>query len=401
MGPWIALALATGAPGGISIDADAIEFSAASAPVCWLAKRRLRHKKDRTRLKRAVVRAGLATRPSHVDHPLKRIRSIQRQGQQLGCAGYVNIMVKGRRAQTRIVVSARRADEASFAEVATIRLKLWTLAREDLEPGWTAAWALLVPPAPPSPPPPPPLAPFVDDDLNEERTVASAPPGLTGASADEPGPPSPPVVSLWVDAGWSSRSLSEAPGADQAAANIMTLGGQVTLHLGPLLSLGAEHALDVDAGYWHRFVEGEQDGRSVSVSSDRTAANLRYRVALARWAPRFGPVIGYELARFESDAAGVLSTRFSVLRAGLGAVQPILRWSSEAGLWASAGSTVRWAPVGDADVGFDVEGAVSVRLDVGLMVRIAGRFFQQAGEADDESFTTRTVEAVAGVGWSL
>ena len=400
MAPWIALALglSAAASSGISIGPEAIAFEAETAPpVCWVAPRRLR-KKDRARLEQAVVRAGQATMPGHVRYRIESIRSSKRT--KLDCQGFVFVGLRGPRKRTRVTIRARRPDESKSQRVARFYVKRDKLERKHFESAWRDIWDRIGPPPPPAPAtdpaPPPPVAvtPFVDQELAAESAVA------------RPAPPppklwAPPRVSFALQGGWSTRNIEDAPGAAQSSAQVASAGGRIVVHGARWLNLAPEHDVDLTVTYWHRFIDGQQGDTAVSVSADRTAATVRYRLVLAEGTPRFGPLLGYEFSRFESDADAALSTRFSVLRVGVDAAQPILRLEPGTGLWLEAASALRWSPTGDAGLGFDVQVEAAFRLRLGLFVSLGARFTRQSGEAASAAFIDQTVDAFAAVGWSL
>ena len=397
MGPWILFGLALTGADGISIDDDPFGLGPAPAQrVCWVVASHKGRRGDRTRLSRAISRAAEVTRPAHVRLPVARIRSVRKDSK--GCRGILLVTVRGTARRARITVKVRNPDETRFTRVAQFRSALAKLERGQFEAPWTEAWARFAPPAPPAPPPPPPLPPqklarpFVDKDLAQEQAV--------GANGPPTAPAGPPIASVWVEAGYFSRRLADAPGAEQSGADVPTAGLRAEFHAASFFEFAAEHELDVIAGYHRRFVTGEQDSNPVSVAADRAALTARYRWSPGSRLPRFGPQLGYEFVRFDSDGASVLSTRFSVVRVGIDVSQPILRWSAGR-VDVIVDSALRWSPSGDAGLGVDATGGAVARFDFGLALEFKVRFDRQTGEASGQAFAQQTLDALVAVGWSI
>ena len=404
MAPWLPIGIGLLASQGISISSGAIEFEPEPAtPVCWIVSKKL-PKKRQARIERALVRAGRATMPSHVRYRLERVESTQRD--HVGCKGYVRITTDGGPNRVHLTVHLRRPSEAEFEVVDRFTVLMWKLRRRDFDPVWRAIWDRLAPSPTRSEPPPPPVSPpaateavpavpFVDGELAREQAAADAP--FVAPTT----PRGPPVLSLAILAGWSGRTLSDAPGAAQSTANVPTAGASAMLHASSLLGLASGHDLDLSVGYDRRFVEGQQGDSSVAVTADRIRATGRYRYLLGGGYPRIGPLIGYELVRFESDGTAVLSTRFSVIRAGVDVRQPVLRFSPSSGLWLRAASALRWSPTGDAGIGVDARVGGRLKLSFGLFAGIDVRLTWQPGEAAQAAFVDRMLDITGAVGWSL
>ncbi len=393
MGHLIALAMALVAADGISIDLDAIEFGADPEPtICWMAPRKF-SREHRIRLERAIVRAAMVTRPAHVTYPVRRVRSLEDFTE--GCRGFVRVHIKVRgRRQARVVVRLKDTDGGLDVRVASFGVALRSLKRQHFESAWRKAWEGFAPPAPPpppEPPPEPPSKPYFDGELTGEAATFVPPEA----------PPEGPLVSVWIDAGWTGRRLQDAPGVEQSDASMPSAGGRLTLHGARIFRWPSRHELDLTIGYWRRFVSGDQGGFPLSVLADRAEATARYRYQLGSFGPRVGPSVGYAFTRFESNGTSVLSTRFSVLRAGIAVSQPVWRWSTAGGLWLEADASARWNPGGGTDLGFDVGGGAVVRLDWGLMFAVEARWTQQPGEVSGTAFVDETLETLAAVGWAL
>ncbi len=407
MTPWIAVGVTLAAQNGISIGSGAIAFEPDAPPtVCAITPRRLA-KSDRLRLRRALVRAAQATMPSHVRYEVKLIRSIRwSKKKKMDCRGFVRVHAKGPRTKTKLTVRFRKSDEAQYRTLHRFHAPLRTLNRHHFEASWLTAWAELTPAAPPPPPPPPPVppppavaaqpaTPYVDQDLAKEQAIANAPPVAEAAVRR------PPTVTVAVEAGWSGRTIDDAPGAEQSTASVPTVGGRATLHAAQLFGLAAGHDLEISVGYWRRLVEGQQADASVSVTADRAAVAASYRYTFAAWLPRVGPLVGYELVRFESDGASALSTRFSALRFGADLLQPVMRWGGPAGVWLRGAAALRWSPTGTAGLGVDGRLGAVIALDFGLQSGVEARLIRQTGETSDAAFVDQTLDLVAFVGWSI
>ncbi|MEO1337530.1 MAG: hypothetical protein AAFV29_17935, partial [Myxococcota bacterium] len=310
----IAWGLALIAADGISIDLGDIDFSPTSRPaLCWLGPKKM-SAKTRRQLTKAMDHAALATRPSRLQWPIKQMRLHRKDSEQCR-RQFVRIYVRNRGRVAHFSLGIK-TDENSDFEIIQRWTSSWrALDGRGFERGWSEVWARLKPPPPPITQP---TTQYVDADLAAEQVVAAPPPPPVS-------PRSPALLSAWVEGGWMGRRLIDAPGDAQSAASVATAGFRLTLHSAGLLGRHAPH-VDLTGRYHRRFVSATQDGASIGVSADQWSVDATGWWTFAS-ALRIGPMLGYELTRFESEARSVLSTRFSVIRFGGAAVYPLWKWS--------------------------------------------------------------------------
>ena len=132
----------------------------------------------------------------------------------------------------------------------------------------------------------------------------------------------------------------------------------------------------------------------MGLTADRIRLGATYRYRLGEMLPRLGPLVGWELQRFEVDDPEIVSGRFSVLRAGASVRQPFV----------DAQGALRLAPGGSGSStapGFDVGGFVVARFDFGLHAQAGAAARFQRGTLGSESYTERFIDVLAAVGWSF
>ncbi|MEM7674733.1 MAG: hypothetical protein AAF449_01880 [Myxococcota bacterium] len=387
MSTLIAWGLILVAADGISIDLGDIDFSPAEGPaLCWIGPQKMRTK-TRRELARAMEEAAQSTRPLRNQWPIKQVRLLRSDSEQ--CRNFVRIYVRHRNTITRFALAIKTDEQPEF-EV----LYRWESPRRKLdgpsfERGWTAVWARLAPPPPP-PPRPQPSSQYVDKDLAAEQIVVPPPP---------PAASRPALLSAWVEGGWTGRRLSDAPGAAQSSASVATAGLRLTLHSDGFMNADGP-SIDLTGRYRRRFVRATQDGTVRSVTADLWSVDATTQWTIATNF-RLGPVVGYELTRFESDASDALSTRFSVIRFGGVATYDFASWAKDGRLTALTDAAARWSPVGDAQLGFDVQVGLQASFSAQFRLALLTRWTRQTGEVANSNFVDQTVDAIAAVGWSI
>lgn len=356
--------------------------------LCWVRPRAVRGKLRR-RFADAIEGALRDAAPAHVAATVRRARSIRRAPSS--CDVVIDLTARRplRAAKLELKIVRPEVDDPRF-DVEDLDLR---------EPSGVVlgvladyVWERVAPPAPPPPAPPPPPEPFVDttlEQLKAEEARAAAPP---------PPPPRVPFLALSASAGMLSRTLDSPLGA-QDPALLPAVGVRLGLRLGRWLPDG--HAVDLTVAYHRQLGTARRYGADIGLSADLVQAHAEYRFDPGGWWPSFGPLAGFELQRFELDDPDTLSTRHAAVRLGGAVVQPIVR-SEALRLFASASGAARIEPGSEgvtSSVGYDVGGALTAQLDVGLVIGARARLRQARGRIQDDDYAERFVDVLGDVGW--
>ncbi|MCC7384490.1 MAG: hypothetical protein IT384_21765 [Deltaproteobacteria bacterium] len=366
------------------------------APVCWSAPPRLARKRLQA-LARAMVEAGIATRPPHTR---QEVVELSPQGKRTSLAPDACAVV------LKLSLTNRRKGEAELSLAVedprnATPLSLSALIDPDapdassLSAAWRTVWERVAPaPAPPPPVAQEPEVPFVDEDL---------------IRAQHPPPPLPPPrgprwVKVFVDAGLLSRSIDGAPGTAVRSSGLLSLGIEGIIHVDRLAGVDGPHRIDLGAGYWRRLARGTLGDAEIGVDVDRLLVGAEYRYAIGAGLPSVGVLAGFELLRFEVDpSANAISARYGVIRAGLAARHAIL--DGELGLDALLAGALRLsagADQGSPGAGFDLGGGLELSTLEGLLrVRGVLRYARQPAELGGAELSDRYFDLNLGVGVAL
>lgn len=396
VGLLTALLAADGEGSSLSVDWNE-PVDAGAGNVCWMAPRK-GTKSQLERLLRGIEVSAKNTQPTHTRFELVRIKSPKKEGATCKVIVDFTVVPKDKVMADVIFAATERGAPAPIVET-TLTLDLEQLTEKELAPGWEKIWAAISPPKPEPPPPPaivPPPAPYVDQEIVTERQT------LVPEVAPEPKRKWAAVI---ASVGMLARNLDGAPGTPIDGQSLLNLGVDGELHLDRALGISDGHDLEIGAGYLRRLASGSRGDTEVPVSADRVQAGLQYRYHLGQgYLPRVGPLVGWELLRFELGAAGdAFSVRYNVLRAGLSVAQPVVVFDGgEVAL--RVDGALRLAPGadgGEAGASFDVGGGPRLDLEGGFVAQIRARYARQSGQAGAADFTDGYFDLDLGIGWAL
>ncbi len=389
----------------ISFDSQDLDFGEANESfVCWAWPQKKLRKATRQKLKEAFEEAGQATTPEHA--PERITATPVGRTFQSDCRVHITMTYKGRRKNVRLSLTATERGSQEILAESQLKLDIRKLAAADFRPFWASLWQKITPP----PPPPKPVAApsstkteesFVDEELAQELALAN----------HKPTRPSYPILTAYLGVGYATRSLKDAPGTPVGRSNLLSVAVETTLHLAPRFGLSESHDLDFELAYVRGLASGKRGDEDLRVDADRFRLGARYRFQLGHpWLPRLGPVVGYELLRFEVDrAADALSVRYTALRLGVSMSQPLYRTQSmlffgpaELSLGIEGSTRLALGDQADkADLGFDLQGGPELRFYRGLVAKLLGRYTRHTTELSGRSVKDTYFDLSLNLGWTL
>lgn len=374
----------------LSILTPSAKSAAAEQPysVCWVEPSAVKgslRKRFRAEVEKALTDAA----PDHVAPEVRRAPSIRRA--PADCEALVDLTATGPMSRAKLTLRILKP-EVKDPRFDVDQLDLRKDNAVVLGVMSDFVWERVAPPAPPPPPPPPPEPePFVDEQLETLKAEAAA--------AEAPRSEAHlPVASISASAGMLRRTVDSPLGA-QAAATLPAVGVQLSLHVGRWLP--ANQDLDLDVAYHRQLGTAQLSGTDIALTADRFRATGVYRWSPGAMLPRFGPLVGFELQRFELDDPETLSTRHGVMRLGGSVQQPILQ-NEELDLRVEVLGAARLSPGSEgvaSSVGFDVGGGVSADLGMGLHLAVSAAVRQAGGDVGGEDYSERFIDALGELGW--